>query len=258
MSPQPRPRRKPAASTKRKANGQVTTSIISGAALVLASVLPAALNPGPVGGGKSLTAGTPASSAPPTAPPTTVGFQPGCKLPFDSIKTAGLELDATCTQNGNAGDDVAKRLEIKAKNNFCADGAPTPIVFKDFTNLESASDKIPDLRKMLKTSRDRVSSMITSAGGATIGEGSLVQFVALLFHADFSNVGKGKGEEVNCKRTEKEDNDIHIQMMIGPNEDDPCRGVTAEMSPHFRPEAWNRLAKLEIKRPVRITGPLFF
>jgi hypothetical protein len=100
--------------------------------------------------------------------------------------------------------------------------------------------------------------MINSAGGAPIGEGTLVQFVSFLLHADFSNVGKGKGEAVNCKLTEREDNDIHIQMRIDPEEEDPCEGVTAEMSPHFRPTAWSGLAKLKLARPIRITGPLFF
>jgi hypothetical protein len=218
--------------------------------LAIATILPAALNRTTVDGAATKTSTSTSQ--------TTVAFQPGCKLPFETIKTVGLEVDATCSVDGNAGDNLGKRLEINAKNNFCAGGKPTPIVFDDFTNLEAASDKIPDLRKLLKTSRDRVANMITSAGGAPIGEGTLVQFVSFLFHADFSNVGKGKGEAVNCKLTQREDNDIHIQMMIDPDEDDSCKGVTAEMSPHFRPAAWSRLAKLELKRPIRITGPLFF
>jgi len=85
-----------------------------------------------------------------------------------------------------------------------------------------------------------------------------VQFVGFLFDAHHSNVGKGKGELVNCKLPAREDNDIHIELMKDGTEKDPCNGVTAEMSPHFRPEAWNELVGLEIDRPVRITGPLFF
>jgi hypothetical protein len=30
------------------------------------------------------------------------------------------------------------------------------------------------------------------------------------------------------------------------------------MSPHFRPEAWTDLADMTLKRPIRVTGPLFF
>ena len=222
---------------------------LPGVALALASVLPATLAPTPAG---------PGPTSPPTEVTSTVTFRPSCTLPFDAIKTDGLAVDAQCTLNGNAGDNLEKRLEINAKNNFCADGPPVPIVFEDFTSLEAAADKIPDLRKQLKTSRDQLADMITSKGGAPIGEGTVVQFVTFLFEARNSNVGKGKGELVNCKLTKKEDNDIHIELTMDPKDDDPCNGVTAEMSPHFRPEAWNELVSLEIKTPVRITGPLFF
>jgi hypothetical protein len=251
MSPQAR-RKKPAAvRTKRKANSHVTASVIGGAALVLASVLPATLGPG-TGGPPSSTTTTTAISKSASA----VAFQPGCSLPFDDIKAEGLAVDASCTSDGGAGTNVEKRLESNAKNNFCVQGDPIPIVFDDFTTLESASDQIPDVRKLLKTSRDNIVDIATSAGGDKIGEGTLVQFVGFLFNAHFSNVGSG--ELVNCKLKAKPDNDIHIELMKNAKEEDECQGVTAEMSPHFRPEVWSELVNLETKNPVRITGPLFF
>ena len=75
-----------------------------------------------------------------------------------------------------------------------------------------------------------------------------------------SNVGAGKGENVNCKLTTADENDIHIELTMDPvNETDPCDGVTAEMSPHFRPDEWSKLTELDkFDRPVRVTGPLFF
>ena len=223
---------------------------IPGIALVLASMLPVALSRPP--------------AAPPVTPPSssatsTLAFKLGCRLPFDNIKTEGLAVDAQCSADGDTeADEVAERLEYNVKNNFCASGKPVPIVFDDFTDLQDAAANTPDLRKMLKTSRDAVTSLITSAGGAKIGEGTLVQFVAFLRHADFSNVGKGKGERVNCKLTTREDNDIHIQLVKEAKETDACKGVAAEMSPHFRPEAWSGLAKLHLENPVRVTGPLFY
>src|SRR4029077_1606963 len=51
---------------------------------------------------------------------------------------------------------------------------------------------------------------------------------------------------------------IHIELVKDADEDDDCKSVTAEMSPHFRPDAWEGLVNLSITRPVRITGPLFF
>jgi hypothetical protein len=43
-------------------------------------------------------------------------------------------------------------------------------------------------------------------------------------------------------------------------EDDRCESLNAESSPHFRPETWKEIVRLNIspKRPPRITGHLFF
>jgi hypothetical protein len=184
-------------------------------------------------------------------------FKPGCELPFADIKTEGLEVDAKCTKDGIA-NNTEQRLEFNAKNNFCAGGAPRPITYDDLKNLQVAADNVEGLRDSLETSRKELLGIFTPAGQAKLGEGTLVQFVAFVKDAHHSNVGKGKGEKVNCKLPTKEDNDIHIELMDDPAEDDPCKSVTAEMSPHFRPEAWNELVRLKLDRPVRITGPLFF
>ncbi len=239
MSTQLSPRRR---SSTRRAGSDVLKNSLPGIALVLASVLPSALSPSPAGGPAGIS--------------KQMAFQAGCKLPFDSIKTAGLTVDATCTENGNAGNDMGKRLESNAKNDFCVEGDPTPIVFEDFTNLQTASDKIAGLKKMLDKSRDPLSDIVSSKQGSQIGEGTFVQYVGFLFNAHFSNVGSG--ELVNCKLRAEQENDIHIELMKDSTEEDECQGVTAEMSPHFRPEAWNELVNLKTKNPVRITGPLFF
>lgn len=240
-------KKKPAS---KKTGNDGMRAALPGVALALASVLPAALSPAPSAGGPPPA--TSASKSAPSAP----AFLPGCTLPFDDIKTEGLAVDASCTSNGGAGNNLGKKLESNAKNNFCADGDPLPITFADFTTLESASEQIPDVRNLTKTSRDRLADVALSEGGDKIGEGTLVQFVGFLFDAHFSNVGSG--ELVNCKLKAKTDNDIHIELMKDAKEEDECQGVTAEMSPHFRPESWNELVNLNIKSPVRITGPLFF
>jgi hypothetical protein len=217
--------------------------------LAIATIIPAALNASKGGG----------DTAKKSTSKTAVAFQPDCKLPFDSIKTLDLEVDTTCTLDGNAGTDTAKRLENNAKNNFCVKGDPTPITYDDFKGLQQTADGSDDLRTSLKTSRARLIDLFAPAGRPKLGEGTLVQFVSFVLDAHPSNVGQGKGENVNCKLPTKDDNDIHIELTMDLADDDPCNGVTAEMSPHFRPEAWSELVDLKkFARPVRITGPLFF
>ncbi|MCU1264845.1 MAG: hypothetical protein JWM21_1163 [Acidobacteria bacterium] len=184
-------------------------------------------------------------------------FKVGCQLPFDSIKSEGLEIDAKCTSDGTAtADDLKDRLEFNAKNNFCAEGTPRAITYDDLKGLQVAADAIDGLRDNLTKSRKDLLGIFSPSGQPKLGEGTLVQLVAFVKDAHNSNVGAG--EKVNCKLTKKEENDIHIELMPDQTEDDPCKSVTAEMSPHFRPEGWNDLVRLKLERPVRITGSLFF
>jgi len=184
-----------------------------------------------------------------------LAFKPGCQLPFKKIKTDGLNIDAVCTNVGNAKDEK-DQLEFMAKNNFCADGDPIVITYEDLKALQTAVDD-KGLRANLKTSRkDLLGNILT--GKPKLGEGALVQLVT--FAKDARNSNPGAGEKVNCNLPSKEENDIHIELMNESDEEDPCKSVTAEMSPHFRPEEWQAIVKLSKKltRPVRITGSLFF
>jgi hypothetical protein len=64
---------------------------------------------------------------------------------------------------------------------------------------------------------------------------------------------------VNCKTGGEEWNDIHIVVVSSASEKNPCRSVTAEMSPHYRPEMWTADNVDTLKgTKVRFTGPLFF
>jgi hypothetical protein len=188
--------------------------------------------------------------------PAPVVFKTKCELPFDDIKTEGLTVDAKCGLDGSAAaNDVKTRLEMNVKNNFCAEGSANPITYDDLKDLQKLSDS-QGLKQKLKTSRTSLTNIFKSAAGNQVGEGSLVQLVAFVEHAKNSN--KGTGEVVNCKLKAVEENDIHIELTIDKDDDDPCNSVTAEMSPHFRPEAWDDLVNLKLERPVRITGQLFF
>ena len=69
------------------------------------------------------------------------------------------------------------------------------------------------------------------------------------------------GEEVNCKKTGSEVNDIHIPLIdpTSPNPQtvDECNSVTAEMIPHFRPATWSEFdMKTPVSNPVRVMIPI--
>src|SRR5690348_4420104 len=98
---------KPPARSKRKISAGKT------AAAMIPLALATALSPVVNRGNKAPIPATATRAA------GAVLFKPGCKLPFDSIKSTGLEIDAQCTPDGNGGDDTAKVLENHAKNNFC-------------------------------------------------------------------------------------------------------------------------------------------
>ncbi|HXO42449.1 MAG TPA: hypothetical protein VN999_13430 [Thermoanaerobaculia bacterium] len=175
-------------------------------------------------------------------------FVPGCDVPFKAISTANLGIDQQCGIDGGS-SEAGKKAESNAKNNFCVKGTATPIQYATFTQLEAAVTE--PQRKATKTDRAGLKSIADN-----LGEGTLVKYAGYLLDAHVSNVGKG--ELVNCKTGGQPFNDVHIELVDTPGEDDDCQSVTAEMSPHLRPESWTGLAGMTIKRQVRITGPLFF
>lgn len=175
-------------------------------------------------------------------------FVAGCDVPFKAIQTAELGIDTSCGIDGGS-NDAAKKAESNAKNNFCVTGSATPIAYETFTKLEAAvSDQ---KRKDLKTDRGVLKNVV-----GTTGEGTLVKYAGFLLDAHVSNIKNG--ELVNCKTKGADFNDIHIELVNTAGEDDACKSVTAEMSPHLRPDSWTGLPQLKLKRPVRLTGPLFF
>jgi hypothetical protein len=118
-----------------------------------------------------------------------------------------------------------------------------------FKRLQAAAEDagvtgVPADRSVLK-------DLHTTTEGDTTGEGSVVQLIGLLIKAKFSNVGTG--ETVNCELPDREENDIHINVVkdkppVEPTtnqlKDLECRSVVVEISPHFRPEQWEPLGRL--------------
>lgn len=194
------------------------------------------------------------------APATLAGsaFAPTCDVPFGSI--GGVrDIDNKCGIEGTGSE--RRKLQNRAKNNFCAGTSTTDINRQVLERLQTKVDelqdfewgtptKLPDDRSPLKS--------ITTVSGQPIGEGSRVRVRAYFIHANYSNVSDG--ENVNCSVGGQANNDIHIYLGMTPEEDDRCESLNAEISPHFRPDTWTNVVGLKIspKRPLRITGHLFF
>ena len=210
-------------------------------------VLSMMTSPGkPVKPGTSATAATRRASL----KASDLEFHPGCRMPFTSDPVTGI--DDVCRIEGEGANDK-KRAESQAKNNFCATTSnPVVITYQTFLDLQN--------RPKIKVGEDRSDLVkVLNENGESIGEGTYVEYVAYIMDAHISN--KGKGEAVNCNLSGSDTNDIHIELtsVDAPDEDDPCTSVTAEISPHFRPEAWNpdKLNKLKTHL-MRFRGPLFY
>jgi hypothetical protein len=201
-----------------------------------------------------------AVARPAAAEPAADKFQPGCPLPFASIQEHH-DIDARCDIDGDT-NEAAHKAQNAAKNNFCATGTPIPITVASFVTLQQrAAAKLAaahapwGTREDLPPNRAILRDVLHMQNGTPVGEGTTVTLVGFVVGARHSNVRKG--ESVNCTTKGGENNDIHIEVGEHLN-DDPCTTVTAEISPHFRPESWDTFDSFEFTNPVRFAGPLFF
>ncbi|HLL75883.1 MAG TPA: hypothetical protein VK421_11550 [Pyrinomonadaceae bacterium] len=206
-------------------------------------------------------------------------FDPGCELPFKPIQKK-QPIDGQCPKGGHSALIGAKPehvLQNLAKNNFCAKGDPTPVNYDAFVALQAAvndmgdslnwgsGQKLPADRGVLRDLKIK-----DGARSLTVGEGSKVVFVGFVSAYEFADTHGG--EDVNCNLNGAENNDIHLTLRTTPGlilkrpatlPDPRCNSVSAEISPHFRPAAWDRLASATsnavfTKYPLRITGALTF
>lgn len=181
-------------------------------------------------------------------------FQLDCTLSFEDIAMEH-DLDQNCSLEGKT-SSAANALQNRAKNNFCAEGPPARVSRWSFVRLQRASDNAGFTTGSPPSDRSGLQDLYTTSDGTTIGEGSLVQFVGFIIDAHHSNVQNG--ESVNCKLGGRENNDIHIVLAESKSISNFCTSITAEMSPHFRPEDWDSGVLEDLGRPVRLTGQLFF
>jgi hypothetical protein len=223
------------------------------------------------------------------------------EMPFNG-KPVEHDIDRDCSSEGT-GKGNAQQAQNRAKNNFAAKGEPVPIQILDIDRLEKATilarncfakhashcDQLAIDEAGLPTDRGQLRNIATTGNGVKIGEGTIVVLEAAVMDSHYSNtkynlyknngiLSPGNGESVNCKNklsSAIDRNDIHIALGA-PGEKNECMSVTAEISPHFRPEAWRRFHNMGINsfgkdinqeakgvdfkkiQMVRITGPLFY
>jgi hypothetical protein len=181
-------------------------------------------------------------------------FVPGCELPFQSIAVK-RSIDDNCGVHGTgtSSNTAANQLQNSVKNNFCATGTVWNITP---TGLKKLHQKV---KANGITFGNYQSVPADRSGLQALGEGTRVSFTGYINDVKYANVSSGEG--VNCKETGAANNDIHIELAKKKNETIKCKRISAEISPHFRPDEWNveklkEVEKAELK--IRITGQLFF
>jgi hypothetical protein len=211
------------------------------------------------------------------------------EMPFNATALE-RRIDKRCGASGSA-KIKAQRTQNQAKNNFGVSGTPVKVTFDDFDALEKASAVAKNCWKknlngckklaferpvrnskrkspLLPNNREQLKDLVTTADGGSIGEGTIVSLTANVYDSHYSNLAKG--ESVDCNSKGVLGNDIHIVLLESLDSPKECESVTAEISPHFRPQTWMHFHNMEnepskIKgidfsefQAVRITGPLFY
>ena len=184
-------------------------------------------------------------------------FNAGCAPPFIAEQHP---IDSDCGIEG-AGTDAPKKLESRAKNNFCAIGAEgssskARLTFVSFGRLQNITEK---QNFELADDRSGARGLYTTSDGVVVGEGDVVTISGFVIRADVAN--KSNGESVNCNRGKGPQNDVHIHVAptTSKAKTNFCKAVIAEMSPHLRPDNWNGgNLMLADGIPVRLTGQLFY
>jgi len=190
----------------------------------------------------------------------------GASLPFAKIEVSH-PIDSSCSRlTGDPSVGDPSHLQNAVKNNFCA----TPLTPETYNLQQLVKLQADAVEKHVSfgfehepTSRDVVHSL---------GEGTLIRVKASLIEAHFADVPDG--ESVNCYKPNNEDNDIHIALGLSTDTEE-CSSVSAEISPHYRPETWSSIGDFETQKSkkyipnpaiasrlqaatYRITGQLFF
>jgi hypothetical protein len=181
-------------------------------------------------------------------------FNPPCKLPFAAISTK-QPIDSKCGLSGSPKNTTALAAQDTAKDNFCATGTPVVLTFDVYPGLQAAAEKVLGGPKYEPPASRAALHDLYTIDGKKIGEGTLASIAGYVESAHYSDVDDG--ESVNCDLTGEQNNDIHIPLVATAGADE-CTSVTAEISPHFRPNVWTASNINQPGVPLRFTGQLLF
>lgn len=194
--------------------------------------------------------------------------------PFGTIAQAH-PIDGRCNKFGvGSGNSLAQN---EVKNGLCAGPTAAAIDRAILVALQQAlppsshSGSLPWGDPQFIPTRNERQALKHPSPQIAVGEGSLVQFVGYVLEGRHSNTLDG--EDVNCRRLGDANNDIHLYL--GEGFTDPLtQSITAEISPHYRPKAWEvlgtfnsssggpaveaMLQQQNLDRPIRFTGQLMF
>ena len=194
--------------------------------------------------------------------------------PFGTIAQAH-PIDGSCNKSGLG--RANSRAQNEVKNTLCAGPAATVVDRAVLVALQqslppsSHSGSLPWGDPQFVPTRKQRQALKHPSPEFAVGEGSLVQFVGYVLEGRYSNTLDG--EDVNCRRLGDANNDIHLYL--GEGFTDPLtQSITAEISPHYRPNAWEvlgtfnspsgapavqaMLQQRNLDRPIRFTGQLMF
>jgi hypothetical protein len=160
-----------------------------------------------------------------------------------------------------ADNDAAHALQNEAKNDLCRTGDPALVTFQSFTRLQHKLDqKVPAAKtwdhEHLPKDRSVLTGIYTTSEGVTLGEGKVVRLAGWLM-----KLRRGSEESCNCEGSKEDETDMHVVLIATSDREHTaeCSSVTAEVTPHFRPEKWDAQTFLIANdHPFRFTGQLFY
>jgi hypothetical protein len=132
------------------------------------------------------------------------------------------------------------------------------LTFDDFRSLQDQAGNLVGVGTTLdQTGRDLLNHL--AIGSGTLREGSFVRISGFIASGPL-DPHPNTGESVNCKLTEPENNDFHINIVEHQGETE-FDGIVVEMIPQERSTEWtiDKLVTLEEKgRRVLVYGALFY
>jgi hypothetical protein len=185
-----------------------------------------------------------------------LGPAPPEKFEAEAAQSCVASFDL-CTPNGCGKEGSTQALVNQAKRRLPTETAATFLSFDDLKALQDqTNDAVGQHVELDADGRAKLTGFTVTDG--TVGEGSLVQLSG--FISTGAKPHPNTGESVNCKFTQAQNNDYHINIAAKPT-DTELAGVVVEMVPWDRNPGWTLKKLLDVqtkKLRVLVQGGLFY